>query len=241
MPLILIPTTNDTCFYCGKQAFFVSVNTKTKRCTEKVNQCPGVISKMKQSRTSNGFDIKAHMKNMSIRGNEKLKELHTDEDWVKNKGNKISAKVKERGGHSGINNPMYNKKHKNSTIQKLALAANNRNPQCYIQATNTKILNGNAVSKELKSDWELYEEQVDNITRISWIKHKNLINPYKLPRGKQYELDHKFSKYEGFINKVPPEIIGHYANLEVVPKQLNRSKSSNSSISLTELYERINS
>ena len=98
-----------------------------------------------------------------------------------------------------------------------------------------------ATPKELKSAWELYREKVENITTQNWKKHHNRINPNNLPRGQEYELDHKFSKTEGFLNNVPPEVIGHYANLELIPKHKNRSKRTKCSITLTELYEAIKS
>ena len=60
-----------------------------------------------------------------------------------------------------------------------------------------------------------------------------------LERGADYELDHKFSITEGFKQNVSPEIIGHYANLELLPKFDNRSKRIRCSIALTELNELI--
>jgi hypothetical protein len=50
-----------------------------------------------------------------------------------------------------------------------------------------------------------------------------------------YELDHKYSIYKGFINNIPPIKIAHYKNLQVIPKEENRSKGINCSITLSEL------
>lgn len=85
--------------------------------------------------------------------------------------------------------------------------------------------------------WEAYESKVDRITRESWIYHQHLINPMGLTRGKEYELDHKFSKYQGFINNVPPEVIGHYTNLQLIPRHSNRKKYNKCSITLEELIQ----
>ena len=105
---------------------------------------------------------------------------------------------------------------------------------------------GNNVSKakstipaELQNEWKLYESLVDRITRSSWVYHQDKINPNKLPRGKEYELDHIYSKHQGFLNKVPPEVIGHYKNLQLVPRYQNRKKYNRCSISLTTLLESI--
>jgi len=60
-------------------------------------------------------------------------------------------------------------------------------------------------------------------------------------RGKKhgYELDHKYSIYDGFINNVDPKIIGYYKNLEILTTTQNRIKKENSSITLEELLENI--
>lgn len=241
MPSILIPSANDTCFYCGNQAFFISVNTKVKRCTERTNNCPAVIEKMKQGRKNSGFDINSHMKKMSKNGNTKLKELHQDSDWLQHKSEKIKESIATSGGHAGKNNPMFNKVHSENARHKQSLKANARCPSVYVQATNTKIANGISIPKELKSDWQLYEEQVNNITRSTWNKFKRIINPNNLPRGQGYQLDHKLSKKDGFLNNIPPEIIGHYKNLKILTEFENKSKGSNSSILISDLYEQVNS
>lgn len=88
-----------------------------------------------------------------------------------------------------------------------------------------------------KEEWSLYESLVDRITRESWIYYNEKINPNNLPRGKEYELDHLYSKHRGFIDNVPAEIIGHHANLQMITRHSNRQKYNKCSISLTELYE----
>lgn len=88
-----------------------------------------------------------------------------------------------------------------------------------------------------RTEWELYENTVDRITRESWIYHNDKINPHGLVRGTDYELDHKYSKIQGFLNNVSPEIIGHYLNLELIPRYANRSKRVKCSITLEELIK----
>lgn len=241
MPKIFNPTCNDTCFYCGKQANWISVNTKIARCTEKITQCSGFIEKAENSRKQRTTveDRIKHMREMSKSGNKKLKELHTDSGWVKAKGEKISKKVKERGGHHGDSNPMYNKNHTDSAKKLQTEKARKRNPESYKQSSKTKIKLGLATPKELKTQWELYQEQVTNYTNLSWKYYHDLINPKNLTRGDLYELDHKFSKTEGFNQGIPPEVIGHYMNLELLPKKANRTKRTKCSITLDELYEAV--
>lgn len=239
MPKLTTVNVNDTCFLCGGQAFYISYNSKKLRCVEKITQCPGFVKKAEASRQNNMTpeERRSHMKKMSERGNATLKELHTDSKWVAEKGSKIAAAVKSRGGHSGINNPMYGESHSEESKKKLSERANKRNPACYSAATDTKISRGIAISKEQKSDWELYREQVLNHTYKSWQHHQDKINPLGLERGSKYELDHKFSITEGFKQGVDPAVIGHFSNLELIPKSVNRSKRIRCSITIEELRQ----
>lgn len=241
MPKLTIIDECYTCFLCGRQAFYISVNTKKMRCVEKITQCPGFVQKAEKSRQKNTTEEerKAHMKALSAKGNAALKQLHADEEWLAAKSNKISSAVKKRGGHSGTNNPMYGKHHSEKTLAVLCEKANQRDPKCYNKATETKIDRGIAISKDLKSEWELYREQVIRHTYKSWRDHSDVINPQGLPRGEEYELDHKFSITEGFKQRIDPSIIGDYRNLELLPKLDNRSKYIACSITLEELLRSI--
>jgi len=237
MPKLTNITHNDTCLLCGGQAQWISINSRQLRCTEKITQCPGFVKKAQATRDANTTleERKAHMKNMSNRGNAILKDLHTNGVWLAEKSNKIANAVKNRGGHSGTNNPMYGKSHSADAKQKLSKKANKRDPACYLTATNTKISQGIAIPKEQKTKWDLYREQVLNHTYRSWQHHQNKINPLGLERGREFELDHKFSITEGFKQGVDAAIIGHFVNLELLPKLVNRSKRIRCSITLEEL------
>jgi len=52
-------------------------------------------------------------------------------------------------------------------------------------------------------------------------------------------LDHMYSISDGFKNNIPPYIIGHINNLVMIPALENIKKNNRSSISKTELFERI--
>ena len=193
MPKLNNPTPNDTCFLCGCQAHWISFNSKQMRCVEKITQCTGFVKKAEASRQQNMTkeERRAHMKQMSLRGNKRLAELHTDEQWRRTKGDNVS------------------------------------------KAKTT-------IPTEQQSDWIIYEGVVDRITRESWLYHNSKINPDNLLRGREYELDHKYSKHQGFLNNVPPEVIGHYSNLQMIPRHSNRKKYNKCSITIDQLYEGIN-
>ena len=192
MPKLTTITPNNTCFLCGSQAHYISFNSKQMRCVEKITQCPGHAKKAEESRQKNMTkeERQAHMKKMSLRGNKKLAELHTDEKWRRTKGNNVS------------------------------------------KAKTT-------IPVEQQSNWIIYEGIVDRITRESWMYHNSKINPENLPRGREYELDHKYSKHQGFLNNIPPEVIGHYSNLQMIPRHSNRKKYNKCSITIEQLYEGI--
>lgn len=50
-----------------------------------------------------------------------------------------------------------------------------------------------------------------------------------------YQLDHKVSIKYGFENNIPPEIVGHICNLEMIPWEQNRQKDSRNSVDLETL------
>ncbi len=70
------------------------------------------------------------------------------------------------------------------------------------------------------------------------LKHHYTKIPNLELRGKKYgyDLDHKFSIYDGFINDIPPNYIANYKNLQIITSTNNRSKSIKSSITLNELF-----
>lgn len=126
-----LPTHHDyKCLYCGKQANYVTVRTKKYRCEEIVTRCLGIIEKSEISRNKDPEKRKAHMKNMSKIGNEKLKELHNDETFLQNKSIKIKTRISERGGLSGTKNPNYGRiasENKKLKMKSSAAKRNNEN------------------------------------------------------------------------------------------------------------------
>ena len=55
-----------------------------------------------------------------------------------------------------------------------------------------------------------------------------------------YHLDHKYSIFRGFIDKIDAKIIGNICNLEMIPSIDNCSKKGNISISKEELLKNYN-
>lgn len=83
--------------------------------------------------------------------------------------------------------------------------------------------------RETAPEWKLYRSTVTSLTRTEYAKHKATINPNNYPTGRcgiegAYQLDHIVSVKYGFINSIPPELIAHYTNLQMLPWEDNLLK-----------------
>lgn len=79
-------------------------------------------------------------------------------------------------------------------------------------------------TREQKSEKEKYYHEVYAHTRKNWCAHFYRINPNRLERGPELHLDHIYSISQGFIDRINPEIIGHWTNLRLIPSRENESK-----------------
>lgn len=108
-----------------------------------------------------------------------------------------------------------------------------------VKTRKTRELNGHWVSLNEKTDFEKYKRKVREITVLQPIEK---LNNFSL-RGRAdcnnmnvYQLDHKFSIYEGFKRGILPDIIGHITNLHFIPWLDNSAKSTKCSITEEELF-----
>ena len=103
-------------------------------------------------------------------------------------------------------------------------------------------LNDEDYKKHLESIPEniKYRKEVNSITKKQpLIKLENYEKRGNYKQVDSYNLDHKYSVMEGFRNNIEPKIIGHIANLEMLPYKENISKSDKCSITLEELITKI--
>lgn len=85
---------------------------------------------------------------------------------------------------------------------------------------------------------ESYYKLVKLVTNKNWYENFNILNGIGLnKRSKDFHLDHIYSISEGFKNNIPPEIIGHWTNLRLIPKIENSSKGSRCHKTKEQLYE----
>jgi len=122
----------------------------------------------------------------------------------------------------------------------------NVNPEIRVnKGIKTKIERGWIIPEEFLSDYQIYRKKVKRLTETTYKRYKNIINPNNLERvtnGKNgFQLDHKYSIIEGFLNNVEPEIISHHLNLQMIEWSSNRAKSKRCDIDLEHLKNEIKS
>lgn len=122
----------------------------------------------------------------------------------------------------------------------------NINPEIRIdKGIKTKIERGWIIPEEFLSDYQIYRKKVKRLTETTYKTYKNIVNPNNLERvtnGKNgFQLDHRYSIIEGFLNNVEPDIISHYCNLQMLEWSSNRTKSKRCDIDLEQLKNEIKS
>lgn len=89
----------------------------------------------------------------------------------------------------------------------------------------TLVERGLMISDNNLSEYRLYRRKVAQYTQESILKHWDKINPNNLPIGKNlYSVDHIFSIFEGFKQRIDPKIIGNFHNLQVIKFSDNAKK-----------------
>ena len=110
------------------------------------------------------------------------------------------------------------------------------------EVNRIKVGEANSKPVEYIEKYRDYVELVWKITCKNLVKHKKKIINYHL-RGRKhgYDLDHKYSISEAFINNIDPNIVAHWKNLEIIKDSDNRTKQEKSSITIEELIHLIES
>ena len=99
------------------------------------------------------------------------------------------------------------------------------------------VASGKITPREKRDDKRKYYDAVSYYTRKSWYEHFSKINPHQIKRGDDWHLDHIYSRQQGFVNNIPPYIIGHWTNLRMISKSDNSAKSSRCDKTQEQLYE----
>jgi hypothetical protein len=105
----------------------------------------------------------------------------------------------------------------------------------------TRAARGQITRFEDKPKFAQYCILVNRITQKSLNLHKEYIDPNHVLHSDNYTIDHKFSKFEGFAQNIPPEVIGSKWNLEPLLRVDNSSKRTKCSITIEALLQAFNS
>lgn len=97
----------------------------------------------------------------------------------------------------------------------------------------TKAEKGQVRYPAERTEFERYKLEVRRITKQQPI---HLLENYDKRGGATgWHLDHKYSILQGFIDKIPPAVIGHISNLRIIPARDNVQKSHQCSVTIDEL------
>ena len=93
-------------------------------------------------------------------------------------------------------------------------------------------------NRRLMRGKKLYDNLVDYYTKLSLKEHWEQINPNNMELNWENTIDHKYSKKQGYLDGILPQIIGSYINLEIMSRNENSSKNGSCSISMKSLFEK---
>jgi hypothetical protein len=125
---------------------------------------------------------------------------------------------------------------KEATIKKYGVHSTLLLPEIKNKQYNTKCKKGTITPREKRSLRDLYYSEVVKITKLNWVDNFDKINPLRFNRS-EYDLDHIFSKQQGFRQSIPPYIIGHWTNLRMLEPKKNYSKGMRCDKTKEQLFE----
>jgi hypothetical protein len=222
---------NLCCYGCGREGAvpFTSFYQRGKfRCAKSANACPARSAEV--SAASKKGMLKINRASQVARRKETLSKV--DESGVSGYTRNALAVAAARRRDGMFVGAEKTKKTKRSTLDSegrdiFDLAA--------IKTATTRF--GVCASLEGMPEFERYRRKVMKITNQQPLHLLENIEKRAAygKTGDPHQLDHQFSVVQGFLQKVPAEIIGHLVNLEMLPSRENNSKGSSCSISLQEL------
>jgi hypothetical protein len=155
----------------------------------------------------------------------------------------IKNKIKETNLEKyGVNYAFQSKiikdKIKKTNLEKYGYENASKNKSIKLKIKNARVKNGSWISDDYKTEFEIYENIVDRLTKNNkkilfenWDGYDYYDNEYikeNLKLGhhnKKYPtIDHKISKFYGFCNNISPEEIANINNLCITKFTINSSK-----------------
>ena len=84
---------------------------------------------------------------------------------------------------------------------------------------------------------KIYYSVVSYYTEKSWREYQRVISPDGHNRKHPWALDHIYSRQQGFLDGIPPYIIGHWTNLQMLTVNENLAKSMRCDKTVDALFE----
>lgn len=176
----------------------------------------------------------ARIRRQHLRGD--FKNSFTDEINEKRKQGNLNA---VKTGRKYRSKDTYTEEQKEKQRQTFLKKYGVDNPSKHLsirkKLSDANVANG-ATPKHLRSLKKLYYESVMYFTKINWRNYFDKINPDRLNRS-ELDLDHIYSKHQGFKDNIPPYIIGHWTNLRMLDKKKNSSKGKRCDKTQSQLFE----
>lgn len=151
----------------------------------------------------------------------------------------INKIVKEK---YGVDNVFQLKEVKDKILKTFITKYNITNPSynlnVKLKRRKTGEKNGTVIPLHLKNEWDYYKMHVHSCTKYSVNRFgfkywgKDFIKKWN---KYDHHVDHIYSVYDGFINKIPAYIIASFSNLRFIPAKQNMAKSKKSLITKEEL------
>lgn len=213
----------------GKRRF----NERILKCNSFLNKTEEEIALIKDKISKSGKKV------YQERGENYKKEkmMIYPEFWVKHRGCTLQeAKEKVKEHHSWLfknRKPMVRSKSNTNTCVEFYIAkgmSKDDAAEALKQRQSTKGI------RKLWNAYKYYRKKVDKISN-EWCD-KGFVGDID-KRGKEYHLDHIYSVFDGFWNKVPEDVVGHWKNLRIIPALENKEKWARSDILLEDLLEEI--
>lgn len=158
-------------------------------------------------------------------------------------------------GHKKRSRESYIRILSNDAKEKIRESSKNRfTPEFKSKVRNKMEKEGRWISLKEKPDYIFYRDMsgwkekmwdlINDENQLKLLKENKIFNPIRNPKG--VVRDHRYSRFYGWNNGVFPEILRHPANCEIIKHSDNVRKSGGwksdeNSISLYELFEKIES